>query len=476
MAKSGSHAAVATWGFAPYPVYKDSRVRWFREIPVHWEVRRLKECATVMPSNVDKKSVEGEVGVRLCNYMDVYHQERIDAQMDFMKATASREQIRRFSLRKGDVLITKDSETPIDIAVPAVVSEDLPGVLCGYHLALIRPRADCVGEFLGHVIGAVGPRSQYHIAANGITRFGLTADAIGTSALPIPPTAEQQAIAGHLDRKTAKIDAVIGRQHELMERLQEKRTTLISHAVTKGLDPDAPMKDSGIEWLGEIPSHWEVRRLKQCASVSLSNVDKKSVESEARIRLCNYVDVYHNERIEQEMDFMMATASADQIRRFSLKEGDVLITKDSETWTDIAVPAVVDQDLPGVLCGYHLALVRSYSDCVGAFLARVISAIGPRDQYHVAANGITRFGLTADAIRSSVLPIPPTAEQQAIADHLDRETAKIDALTTKITESIDLLTEYRTALISAAVTGKIDVRNHRTDTDSPHPSTDETPA
>ena len=207
----------------------------------------------------------------------------------------------------------------------------------------------------------------------------------------------------------------------------------------------------------------------------LSNVDKKSVEGQDMVQLCNYVDVYHHERIHAQMDFMMATAIPSQIHRFSLRRGDVLITKDSETPLDIAVPAVVSEDLPGVLCGYHLALIRPVSDCVGAFLAYAIGALGPRNQYHIEAKGITRFGLTANAIGSSVLPIPPTAEQQAIADHLDRETAKIDALTAKITESIGLLDEYRAALISAAVTGKIDVRDHPAATPTPPPATKQTP-
>src|SRR5712691_3609373 len=195
--------------------------------------------------------------------------------------------------------------------------------------------------------------------------------------------------------------------------------------------PYPAYKDSGVEWLGEIPAHWEVRRLKTIASVQLSNVDKKSVEGQESVRLCNYVDVYYNDRITPDLDFMAATATPDQVRRFSLRTGDVLITKDSESWTDIAVPAVVTSDLPDVLCGYHLALVRPGFDCDGAFLARAFSAIGPRDQFQVAANGITRFGLGGDAIRTGLFAIPPTQEQRVIAAFLDRETARIDALVAK---------------------------------------------
>ena len=445
-----------------YPEYHDSGVEWLGKIPLHWEVKKLKECADVWLSNVDKKSVEGEPEVRLCNYVDVYYHDRIHGEMEFMTATATPAQVRKFSLREGDVVITKDSETWTDIAVPALVIENLTDVVCGYHLALIRPRSNCHGAFVSRVIGAVGLREQYHVAANGITRFGLTVDAIRNGVLPFPPLSEQRAIARFLDREAAKIDALVVKQQELIGLLQERRSTLVSHAVTKGLDPEALIKDSGVDWLGDIPAHWEVRRLKERANVWLSNVDKKSVEGEPEVRLCNYVDVYYHDRIHGEMEFMTATATPAQVRKFSLREGDVVITKDSETWTDIAVPALVIENLADVVCGYHLALIRPGSNCLGAFVSRAIGAVGLREQYHVAANGITRFGLTVDAIRNGIVLLPPLSEQHAIARFLDRETGKVDAAVAKANDAIAHLSEYRTAMISAAVTGQIDVR-HRSD-------------
>jgi type I restriction enzyme S subunit len=155
---------------------------------------------------------------------------------------------------------------------------------------------------------------------------------------------------------------------------------------------------------------------------------------------------------------MQATATKDQIRRFELREGDVLVTKDSETWDDIAVPAVVTEDLDEILCGYHLAMIRPGRDVDGNFLSRAFAAVGPRDQFHIAANGITRYGLGGSAIRDGLFALPPLAEQKQIAKFIDNATATVDALINSIEEGIDHLQEYRTALISAAVTGKIDVR------------------
>lgn len=253
-----------------YPKYKDSGVDWLGKIPADWEIRKLKHVSTMCVSNVDKKSVEGEQSVRLCNYVDVYYSDYITDEIEFMEATATPEQVCRLSLKRGDVLITKDSETWEDIAVPAVVDANLEGVLCGYHLAQIRPkhgRSD--GEYLFRAFSSQGIREQFFVEANGITRYGLTKDAIASGLFPIPPFDEQRAIAEFLRCETAKIDALIEKKQRLIELLQEKRTALISHAVTKGLDPDARMKDSGIEWLGEIPEHWQVKRLKNICHINL---------------------------------------------------------------------------------------------------------------------------------------------------------------------------------------------------------------
>ena len=319
--------------FGRYPEYRDASVEWLGVIPAHWEVTRLKECANAWLSNVDKKSVEDEFEVRLCNYVDVYYHDRIHNEMDFMTATATPDQVRRFSLREGDVLITKDSETWTDIAVPALVVEDLADVLCGYHLALIRPQPNCVGAFLCRAIGAVGPQDQYHVSANGITRFGLTVYAIRNSSLPLPPLPEQRSIAEFLDRETARLDALVAKQHELIKLLQEKRTALISRAVTKGLRTSVPMQESGVEWLGKIPAHWGVKRLKECATCG-RNVDKKSPRGARRAVVPMSGCLLSVSKLTHRWTWRRLRPP---IRFVASHFGKVcLITKDSETWTDIA--------------------------------------------------------------------------------------------------------------------------------------------
>lgn len=275
----------------------------------------------------------------------------------------------------------------------------------------------------------------------------------------IPPLNAQNQIANYLDKKTAKINETISKNNKLIELLEEKRTALINEVVTKGLNPDVPMKDSGVEWIGEIPEHWEIEKIKTVSQVKPSNVDKKSKDNEPFVLLCNYTDVYNNEFITMDLDFMKATASYDQIQKLSLNIDDIIITKDSESADDIAVPAIVTEELNNVVCGYHLAVINPNSNVIyPKFLFRSFESDRINKQFELGANGVTRFGLGSYPINNAYVCIPPLNEQEKIANYLDEECSKIFKATEKIMEHIDLLKEYKTSLIHHVVTGKIDVR------------------
>lgn len=215
--------------------------------------------------------------------------------------------------------------------------------------------------------------------------------------------------------------------------------------------------------MGEIPAHWDIKKLKYISSVKFSSVDKHSKEDEQSVYLCNYTDVYNNDTILPTQEFMEATATKNEITSFSLKEEDVIVTKDSEDWRDIAVPGYVAVNLQNVLCGYHLALIRPYSLVItGRYLFWSFCARNLNHQFVIASTGITRFGLGKYWLDNSLFFIPPIQEQQAITDYLDKETSRIDTLVDKINQAIEKLQEYRSTLITAAVTGKIDVRQYVT--------------
>lgn len=180
---------------------------WIENLPHDWHPGRIDHVADVFFSNVDKHTIEEEQPVRLCNYVDVYKNEKITANLDFMKATAEPREIKKFQIRHHDVLSTKDSETPDDIAITALVAEDIPDVLCGYHLAMMRPRSNRLfGPYLAWVHASKQFRAQYEARAVGVIRFGLPQYAFREARIPLPPRQEQERIAAYLDASCTSID------------------------------------------------------------------------------------------------------------------------------------------------------------------------------------------------------------------------------------------------------------------------------
>ena len=228
----------------------------YGELPPSWKLEKLKFFADVRNSNVDKSISEDEEPVRLCNYTDVYYNDRITPDLHFMEGSATEAEIERFQLKRGQVIITKDSEAWDDIGIPALVTEDMPEVLCGYHLSVFEPGPELGGGFLVWLCRAEPLNDQFKLAANGVTRFGLGQYAMKKAFIALPPLDTQRRIARFLDEKTARIDGLIEKKRTLLDRLAEKRQTLITRAVTKGLNAQTQMKPSGIGWLGDIPAHW----------------------------------------------------------------------------------------------------------------------------------------------------------------------------------------------------------------------------
>ena len=315
-------------------------------------------------------------------------------------------------------------------------------------------------------------------------------DFIGNMSVPVPEWRKQLTIADYLDRETARLDALMAVKERMLALLLEKRQALITKTVTRDCDstepqtpPDCstlpteesqneykvdqsrdhapPVGGDGVSflsWTVDLPENWEAMSLRSVAHYVVSNVDKVTHVGEFPVRLCNYVDVYHREFITLEIDFMHATASEAEIENFGLRVDDVLITKDSESWDDIGVPALVRQTSEDLVCGYHLALIRVFPHkMTGAFLFRCIQAKPVQVQLELAANGVTRFGIPKSGIGMLKLPVPPLPRQRAITEYLNRETARFDALMAEIKDTITLLKERRAVLIAAVVTGQFDI-------------------
>jgi type I restriction enzyme, S subunit len=251
---------------------QDRGVEWIGAIPPGWTVERLKKVSTIKSSNVDKKDYPDQIPIRLCNYVDVYYNDVIDNSIRFMKSTASELEYKKFHLSSGDVVLTKDSETPDDIAVPAYVAENIDDLVCGYHLAVMRANHKLNGKFLFRAIQSTGIKEQFYRLATGITRFGLKIRELESVLIPLPPLQEQRAIAQYLDQRCGKLDAIIVIKQQQIKTLDALRQSIIFHAVTKGLDDSVLLVDSGVEWLGKIPEGWQVKIIKREFYVKLGKM------------------------------------------------------------------------------------------------------------------------------------------------------------------------------------------------------------
>ena len=417
--------------YKPYPAYRDSGVEWIGQVPAHWAVKRLRHVASFKNSNVDKKSYDDQEAVSLCNYTDVYYNEFITPDLPFMQASASVAEIEQFSLRKGDVIITKDSEDPSDIGIPSLVKDDVPGVICGYHLTMIRGADFDTSRLLHRILQSNPTQAHFFVEAPGITRYGLSQDAIGHLPFNLPPETERKGIANAVDRETTRIDALITKKTGFIELLKEKRQALITHAVTKGLDPNVKMKDSGVKWIGEVPEHWTVAILKRFV------VFQRGHDLPSDTRVEGTVPVVSSGGYSGTHNVAIAKAPGIVTGRYgSLGEFTFV---DEDYWP--LNTALYSIDLHNNDHRFIWYLLQNISDLFLLFSAKA------------AVPGIDR-----NDIHEIYVASPLHNEQRRIAKYLDEQCDRINALTEKTLRSIDLLKERRAAFITAAVTGQIDLR------------------
>jgi len=348
------------WAPRPYANYRPFQSRWIPCLPEHWRPLRAKYVVR----EIDDRSTLGtEVLLSMRQYRGLVPHNDVSTKLippsflvGYKRAKPNDLVLNRMQASNSMFFRT---------ALEGVVSPDY---------AVFRPEIDVSTEYLGQLFRSVPMCGQFRAESKGLGTgtsgfLRLYSDRFAAIPIPLPPRDEQDQIVAYLRAQDAQIARFIRDKRRLIEVLNEQKQTLIHRAVTRGLDPKVKLKASGIEWLGEIPEHWRVMPLKAAAAVAFSGVDKLTEEGESPVLLCNYTDVYRNEQITRNLVFMKATASPNEIARFTLRKGDVLMTKDSETPDDIGVPAWVSEDLNGVVCGYHLAMLRPRPEVAdGAFL------------------------------------------------------------------------------------------------------------
>ena len=442
--------------YKPYLAYRPSGVEWIGDVPSTWEVKRLRQVASFTNSGIDKKSYEDQEQVSLCNYTDVYYNEFITADMPFMQATASKDEIAQFTLKKGDLIITKDSEDPSDIGIPALVVEDAPGVVCGYHLTLIRSAELATARLLHRVLQSPPTHAYFYIESPGITRYGLGQDVIGDLRVCMPPNNEIGRIADCIDRETKRIDSLIAKKTRFIELLKEKRQALITHAVTKGLDPNVKMRDSGVEWIGEVPEHWSIRPIKNIVSTPITDGPHETPQFydegvpfvSAEAISGGFVN------FEKIRGYISKEAHQAYSRKYKPQRNDIFMIKSGAT---TGVTAIVDTDIEFNIWS-PLAVVRCGDLMVPFFALNYMRSRSFQEGVSQNWSFGTQQNIGMGVIGDLQITVPPLAEQKVIAAYLKTGLDRLHSLSKKSQRSIDLLKERRSAFITAAVTGQIDLR------------------
>jgi type I restriction enzyme S subunit len=426
--------------FRPYPVYEDSGVEWLGEIPAHWQVVRVMDHSALIngyPFNSALFTL-GE-GMPLVRIRDLNSSET--------EVRYAGTPVEDALIRNGDILVGMDGE----FNVGRWRGED---ALLNQRMCCLRPADSINGQFL--LYGLPFPLKIINDLTYSTTVKHLSSFDVKKVYIGYAPKDEQDAIAVFLDRETAKIDGLVAGKERLIELLREKRTALITRAVTRGLDPTVPMKDSGVKWLGEIPAHWEVKRLWHLTPTGRRimygivlpgpNVGdgvpivKGGDVAAARLKL----EALSKTTFEIESSYV----------RSRLRGGDLVYAIRGS----IGEVEMVPDELEGANLTQDAARIAYTPRTHGRWLLYALRSNVVFAQLEAGALGATIKGINIRDLKRAIVPVPPKAEQTRIATFLDREAARFDSLAGKVREAIDHLKEFRTALISAAVTGKIDVR------------------
>lgn len=440
-----------------YPTNKDSGLQWLGDVPAHWIFKRLRVVAELNPSKSEINDFERDAEVSFLPMEAIGDDGSLK-----LERTRSIQQVETgyTYFRDGDVTLAKI--TPCFENGKGALMRGLQGGV-GFgttELIVARPRAaHTSGEYLNWIFRSPGFRKQGEASMYGAGgQKRVPDDFVRNLAWAFPPLPEQTAIAAFLDRETGKIDALIEEQEKLLTLLAEKRQATISHAVTRGLNADAPMKDSGIAWLGRVPMHWEVyplkRRLAFLTSGSRGWAEHYADDGALFIRIGNLTR--DSVRLDLADIQRVAVPSGSEGERTRVEPSDILFSITAY----LGSVAVVPDDIEPAFVSQHVALARLRDGNVlpswAAYVA--LSSVG-KTYLETQGYGGTKVQLSLDDVANMLLTVPPPEEQCAIVTFLEKEISKIDALRTEAQHVIHLLKERRTALIAAAVTGKIDVRN-----------------
>ncbi len=439
-----------------YESYKDSGIEWIGEIPEGWESVRLKYAGQSIigivysPSDVTDES-KGILVLRSSNIQN--------GKLTFDDCVyVSRDIENKYLTKEGDVLLCARNGSAHLVGKAAHIGKDNIGLTFGAFMSIVR---SSLGKYLFYIFNSQIFKAQIGLFSTS-TINQLTSDTLNNMVIAFPKAySEQTAIAIYLDRKTAEIDALIAQKERLIALYEEEKTAIINQAVTRGIDPNAKLKDSGIDWLGEIPAEWEVKKLKYLVSKVGSGVTPKggaSIYQLSGIPLLRSQNIHFNGLKMDDVAYISEEIH-DAMANSKVQAGDVLL---NITGTSIGRCFYADEHLGEANVNQHVCIVRPKNKVTTKYLYFVLRSNLGQEQINAEQTGSGREGLNFEALNKFLIPYISLQEQVAIIHHIETETARIDAKIAKTQRIIELQKEYRTALISEVVTGKIKVPNTAT--------------
>ena len=433
----------------PYPAYKDSGVEWLGQVPEGWEIGRVAFGYDVVLGKMLQPTPKSDNEQQVPYYRAVNVQwESVAGDVNEMWATP--EEIEKFSLREGDLLVCEGGEVGRAAIIDFPINEPF---IIQNALHRVRALTGFSVKFLLRILEHVASTDWFSVLCNKATIAHFTGEKFKALKFPFPPLAEQHTIATFLDQQCAQIDALIANKHRMLDLLDEKRRAIITQAVTRGLDPSVPMKDSGVEWLGQVPETWEKWKLAHAVDTIGSGTTPKSDNS-----------LYYDEGIPwittSELRENTITETRSTVSQYALSEYSALRVYPKDTLLVAMYGATIGR--MGTLgieaaCNQACCALAGGANISIRFLFFWIQ--GMKSVLISFASGGGQPNLSQEFIKSIILFIPHAEEQKSIADYLDAQTAALDAQRKSLEKSIDLLREYRASLITQAVTGKIDVRD-----------------
>lgn len=443
--------------YNPYASYKKTTCDWLDEVPDHWSFKRIKNIATYNDEVLsDKTDADYEL-----EYVDISSVSLVNGieKTETMKFEKAPSRARR-KVKQGDVIVST-VRTYLKAIAPVINPPENMIVSTGF--AVVRPMENLHSGYAGYLLQSNGFVGDVVARSVGVSYPAINASDLARIPAVEPPPEEQQTIAAFLDYKTAKIDALIAKKKALLEKLAEKRISLISHAVTKGLDPGAPMRDSGIDWLGEIPAHWEFTMLRRMIAKPFANgIFKKREHWGKGNKIVNVFDVYVKGDVIDESTLERVLCNDDEAEKYSANHGDFFFVRSSLKLEGIGKSAVVLQPTEPMVFECHLVRGRPDTNKIDPeFLCYTLNSLYCKQMLISYANQVTMATLDQEKFKSLRLPLPPIEEQRKVVDYLHCQTKKFENHEKVITDVIARLQEYRSALITNAVTGKIDLRNFR---------------